>query len=91
MVYKTIFCDDAEKKYPDQKLQQCQKNLQCGYYHNSKDKRSNQSLNEMVPKKLQPFEIEPIDCRNPHQSVVVTNPNHLNHFLRNFHTSLGIQ
>jgi hypothetical protein len=22
---------------------------------------------------------------------VVTNPNHLNHFLRNFHLSLGIQ
>jgi len=52
MVYKTIFCDDAEKKYPDQKLHQCQKNLQCGYYHSSKDRRSNQTLSEMVPKKM---------------------------------------
>lgn len=57
MVYKTIFCDDAEQKYPDQKLQQCQKNLQCGYYHSEKDRRGT-SLNELYPKKMQPFELQ---------------------------------
>ena len=74
MIYKTIFCDEAEQKYPDQKLQQCQKNLQCGYYHSEKDRRTT-SLNDLHPKKNQPFELMPIDPKNPHNSIVVTNPN----------------
>jgi hypothetical protein len=84
MVYKTIFCDETEQKYPDQKLQQCPKNLQCGYYHSEKDRRK-ASIKETAPKKLQPFEMVPYDRERPHNSLIISNPNHLNHFLRSFH------
>lgn len=90
MVYKTIFCDDAEQKYPEQKLQQCQKSLQCGYFHSEKDRRTT-SLNESEPSKLQPFEKQVYDARTPHNQLVVTNPNHLVQFLRTYHTSPDCQ
>lgn len=45
----------------------------------------------MFPKKLQTFETALIDPKYPHNSLVITNPNHLNHFLRFFHLSLNIE
>lgn len=61
--------------------------MACGYYHSEKDRREAQRTN-ICPKSLQPFECLQINCQRPHCSLIVTNPNHLNHFLRSFHIQI---
>lgn len=91
MFYKTNFCDDAEQKYPDQKQQTCVKSLQCGYWHADRQDRRTPILNEIQPKKLHQIERVNYDVRNPQNSMVTSNPNHLMQFLKQFHHALSLE
>ena len=64
--------------------------MQCSYWHADKGDRRNGSLNELQPKKLHQSERIYYDVRNPQNSLIISNPNHIMQFLQFFHLSLSL-